>query len=320
MTAATPRRYCATKEVNVPSKNIAFFNENQNEEILPSKEKLKLVTDNRQQRKRNETYTYVVVNITDNSGLNYKTKSDNGTTPKRNKKDLRSTVQKSTMSKQELKSVCHLLLSEDSLTAEPRPPVLIADTSISDNTSAPSNREEPREEIQNHNNSVSDLDEELLSVLINLTNAEPGAQQEIGNPIVKSEVLSTKTTVTDEGRFQGSLCSKTVFSLSQRVLSEIEIQVLEKGLDFAPIQKSINEPELRKDFEEFSRRMRIRWNFRDQPSEDFSDKPAFRPKSNWKPPQVMLAWELFLSQLEKEIFNGLFNDSISIPCNMSKEE
>ena len=28
------------------------------------------------------------------------------------------------------------LLSEDSLTAEPRPPVLIADTSISDNTSA----------------------------------------------------------------------------------------------------------------------------------------------------------------------------------------
>ena len=63
------------------------------------------------------------------------------------------------------------------------------------------------------------------------------------------------------------------------MLSEIEVQVLEKGLDFAPIQKSINEPELRKDFEDFSRRMRIRWNFRDQPSEDFSNKPAFSPKS-----------------------------------------
>ena len=75
-----------------------------------------------------------------------------------------------------------------------------------------------------------------------------------------------------------------VFNLSQRVLSEIEIQVLEKGLDFAPIQKSINEPELRKGFEEFSRRMHIRWNFRDQPSEDFSDKPVFCPKSNWEPP------------------------------------
>ena len=60
---------------------------------------------------------------------------------------LRSAVQKSTMSKEELKSVCNLLLSEDSLTAESRLPVLIADTSISDNTSVPSNTEKPQEEI-----------------------------------------------------------------------------------------------------------------------------------------------------------------------------
>ena len=46
------------------------------------------------------------------------------------------------------------------------PPVLIVDTAISDNTSAPSNTEEPREEIQNYDNSVIDLDEELISVLI----------------------------------------------------------------------------------------------------------------------------------------------------------
>ena len=136
------------KEGNVPSKDIVFFNEDQSKETLPSKEKLKLVTDNRQQRKRNKTYADVAVNITDNSVLGYNTKSDNGTTPNRNKTDLRSTGQKSTMSKEELKSVCNLLLSEDSLTAELRPPVVIADTSISDNTSAPSNTEEPREEIQ----------------------------------------------------------------------------------------------------------------------------------------------------------------------------
>ena len=183
------------------------------------------------------------------------------------------------------------------LTAEPTPSVLIADTSISDNISAPPNTEEPREEIQNHNNSVSDLDEELLSVLINLENAEPDTQQKIGNPIVKSEGLSTEATVTDEGSLQGFFCSKTVFNSSQRVLSEIEIQVLEKGLDFAPIQRSINEPELRKDFEDFSRRMRIRWNFRDQLSEDFSDKSAFRPKSNWKPPPGHPGLELYLYHL-----------------------
>ena len=166
-------------------------------------------------------------------------------------------MQKSTMSRVELRSVCNLLLSEDSLTEEPRPPVLIADTSISDNTSAPLNTEEPWEEIQNHDNSVSDMDEELLSVLINLQNAEPDTKHEIGNHIVKSQGLSTKATVTDEGCLQGSFCSKKVFNLSQRVLSEVEIQVLDKRLDFAPIQRSINEPEQRKDFEDFSRRMLI---------------------------------------------------------------
>ena len=114
------------------------------------------------------------------------------------------------------------------------------------------------------------MDEELLSVLINLQNTEYDTQHEIGNPIVKSEGLSTKAIVTDEVRLQGLFCSKMV--LSEKVLSKIQIQVLEKRLGFAPIQKSINEPELRKDFEDFSRRMCIRWNFRDQASEDFSDK------------------------------------------------
>ena len=140
------------------------------------------------------------------------------------------------------------------------------------------------------------MDEELLSVLIDLQNAEPDTQHEIGNLIVKSEGLFTKATVTDEGRLQSSFCSKTVFNLSLRVFSEIEIQVLEKGLDFAPIQKSTR---AEKNVEDFSRRMRIRWNFRDHPSEDFSDKPAFRPKSNWKPPLVHPGLELFLSQLHK---------------------
>ena len=35
-------------------------------------------------------------------------------------------------------------------------------------------------------------------------------------------------------------------------MSENEIQVLEKGLDFAPIQRKIKKPELRKDFEGFA--------------------------------------------------------------------
>ena len=37
-------------------------------------------------------------------------------------------------------------------------------------------------------------------------------------------------------------------------------------------------------------------------------------------PSWHLGLKLFLSQLEKEIFHGFLNDSISIPANMFKEE
>ena len=65
------------------------------------------------------------------------------------------------MSKEELKSVCNLLLFEDYL----------EDTSISNNTNTPSNTKKRRGEMQNQDNPESNLNEALLSVLINLQNA-----------------------------------------------------------------------------------------------------------------------------------------------------
>ena len=85
------------------------------------------------------------------------------------------------------------------------------------------------------------------------------------------------------------------------MLSEDEIKVLEKGLDFAPVQNKVNEPELRKDFDEFCRQMRIKWHFRNEPSEKFSTIPAFRSKSSWKPTTGHPNLEVFLSSVEKEL-------------------
>ena len=42
------------------------------------------------------------------------------------------------------------------------------------------------------------------------------------------------------------------------MLNEIEIKVLEKGLGFVPIPNIINEKDLRRDFGEFSRKMRCK--------------------------------------------------------------
>ena len=54
--------------------------------------------------------------------------------------------------------------------------------------------------------------------------------------------------------------------------------------------------------------------------EDFSDTAPFRPKSSWKPAPGHPGLELFLSQIEKDIFENLVKDSTPINSNMTKEE
>ena len=47
-------------------------------------------------------------------------------------------------------------------------------------------------------------------------------------------------------------CSDTVFNLSKKVLPDMEMKIFEKGLDYSLIQIKINEPKLRRDFEDFA--------------------------------------------------------------------
>ena len=86
-------------------------------------------------------------------------------------------------------------------------------------------------------------------------------------------VLQSGDSIAESSRLKGYFCSKT-----------------------------LNEPELRNDFEEISRRMQCKWHFRNEVSENFSETPSFRPKSVWKPPKGHASLEVFLSRLEKELF------------------
>ena len=78
-----------------------------------------------------------------------------------------------------------------------------------------------------------------------------------------------------------------MFNLSKKALTDIEIKVLEKGLNYAPIQNKINELELRRDFEGFCRRMILKWHFRNEPT------PYFASKLTWKPPKGHPHLEVF---------------------------
>ena len=53
---------------------------------------------------------------------------------------------------------------------------------------------------------------------------------------------------------------------------------------------------------EFCKKKRIKWNFRNKPSQDFSETLAFRVKSSWKLPKGHPNLEVFLSKTEEEPF------------------
>ena len=67
-------------------------------------------------------------------------------------------------------------------------------------------------------------DEELLSILEDLQHIEMHENINVCN------------------RIQGYFSSDTVFGLSKKVLSETQMKVIAKGLDFGTIQNKINGP------------------------------------------------------------------------------
>ena len=119
-------------------------------------------------------------------------------------------------------------------------------------------------------------------------------------------------------RLECYFCSTSMFNRSKKVLTETELCVLEKGLGFAPTPAKINETDLRADFNVFARKIRRKWFFRNKPTQNFSEAPAFRVKSNWNPPKEHSDEGIFLRNLEAEIFFVL--PGTPLDYNLSKEE
>ena len=70
--------------------------------------------------------------------------------------------------------------------------------------------------------------------------------------------------------------------MSKKVLTEAKIRVLEKDLDYAPIQNEIIESKFFTDW------MRLQWDYRNKPTPYFNNVLSFTPKSLWKPHEAVL--------------------------------
>ena len=119
------------------------------------------------------------------------------------------------------------------------PAKLCSDTSTSEKSSDCFNKQVSLNE---------DFDGEILQILDDLLNLSEGSESRFQG--IKEQVNESfqNSYTASESRLTGYFCLETIFDLSHRVLTDTEIKVLEKGLDFAPIQQKINEPELKQDF------------------------------------------------------------------------
>ena len=75
----------------------------------------------------------------------------------------------------------------------------------------------------------------------------------------------------DNGRLIGRFVSANVVNLSRMEHSEEDVSLLSKDLKFSPTPTDIDKAQLKADIEEFKRRMRLRWHFRNNEDDSFTD-------------------------------------------------
>ena len=62
---------------------------------------------------------------------------------------------------------------------------------------------------------------------------------------------------------------------------------------------------MQRDFDDFARRMKCKWYFRNESQDIPSEVSTYKLKSTWNPPKGSLALELFLSKVKEDIFSVL---------------
>ena len=98
---------------------------------------------------------------------------------------------------------------------------------------------------------------------------------------------------------------------SHRELTDREISLLSKGLKFCPAPSDLDRYSLRKDINDFIRRIRLKEYFFEGNNVEgyFSNVPAFRSKSVWCPERGReLAIEAYAQAVEEEILSSIKNE------------
>ena len=117
-------------------------------------------------------------------------------------------------------------------------------------------------------------------------------------------------------RLEGKFVSKNVFNLSRRNLSPPEISLLSKGLKFVPSANKIDRAKLKRELEEYGRKLRLMWHFRNDERTFTAEK--FRPKSSFNSRNKDAIIETYLSCLEERSLDiEILSKDVRISLRMS---
>ena len=148
-------------------------------------------------------------------------------------------------------------------------------------------------------------------------NEKINSTENLHNCEKEGNVLKENNIASQIGvRLEGKFVSKNVINLSRRNLSASEISLLSKGLKFVPAANKIDRAKLKIELEEYGRKLRLMWHFRNDERSFAADR--FRPKSSFNPRNKDVIIETYLSCLEERLLD------IEIPSkrfnNLTKEE
>ena len=109
-----------------------------------------------------------------------------------------------------------------------------------------------------------------------------------------------------------------MFDLSHRELTELEISVLYKGLNFVQMPEKLDPLQIKNDPERLGRDIKLRMYFKANPTPAFAEKPAFKVSSTWTPPIRDVELEFYLSESEDKLLS--INESRKSYPNLSRDE
>ena len=130
-----------------------------------------------------------------------------------------------------------------------------------------------------------------------------------------------------DGLLKGKFVIENVINLSERDLSENEISLLSKHLNFIPTCNMVDVAMLKLELEQFGRMLHLKWHFRDDkrhiPINPFKTKSSFNPRNKDATIEMHLSRleeKLLKIEVPKDKFNNLTKGELDALYNLKNDK